>query len=624
MMRQLRASTKIIMIVVAVAFVALMVFDWAMDLTGRGTRQSSTVVGNVNGRDIPLQEYERQYESALDRLRAQDPDGSVGDEQIRRAQQMAWDNAVNLTLLQDETKRRGIRVDDDEIAQYVRTTPPAELANSPALQTDGKFDPAKWQRTLADPQFAPTLTAYEANVRQELPLRKLQAQVVAGVAVSDPELEDAYRATQEQTRVRYLYLDPAKLVPDSAVAVTDQELRAAYDSKKDAQFARKAAARISAIRWTAGTTAADTARVKAEIDSLRARAVAGEDFGELAREASQDPGSAGRGGDLGFFNRGQMVPEFEQVAFATPKDSISRAFMTPFGWHILKAGERQKDESGLPGAERVRVQHILRRIEPSEDTFAALEDSAASLQQLALAKPDSFEQVAADHGRTVERTPPFEQSAFVPGLGRVPEVAEWVFDSPAGSISDPLRSGNAVYVVKVDERLPAGYAPFEQVKDQVRRQLVFEKKLARAKSLEAPATDLVRERGLDGAASELGLEVKSAGPFARSAQLPRIGGGNAFIGTAFGLQPGQIAGPIELDDGIYYVGVTERTPADLNALAQQKEGFRQQLLQRKIQQTVDAWFKALKGEAKIEDHRDRFFEVAEGDSGASGTQPPLF
>jgi peptidyl-prolyl cis-trans isomerase D len=625
MMRQLRESTKIIMIVVAVAFVALMVFDWAMDLSGRSTGGSRNVIGSVNGRDIPLDEYERQYEGAVNRLRAQDPEGNVNDEQLTQAQQMAWDNAVNLTLLQEETRRRHIQVDDDEVARYVRTTPPVELQSSPALQTDGKFDPAKWQRTLADPQFGPTLAAYEANVRQELPLRKLQAQVVAGVAVSDGELEEAYRTAQEQVRAKYLYLDPAKLVPDSVVQVTDEELRKAYDSKKEEQFARKAAARISVILWKAQTTAADTARVKAEMDSIRARAVAGEDFAELARAESQDPGSANRGGDLGFFGRGQMVPEFEQVAFATQRDSVSQPFLTPFGWHILKAGERQKGESELAGDERVRVQHILRRIEPSEEVFTALEDSAASLQELALAKPDSFEVIAADHGHTVERPPPFEQSAFVPGLGRAPEITEWVFDSPVGSISDPIRSGDAVYLVKVEERIPAGYVPFEQVKNQLRQQIVFEKKLAQTKGMEERATTLIGERGLEGAAAELGLAVKEVGPFARSAQLPGIGGGNAFVGTAFGLQPGQAAGPVELDTGVYYLMVTERVPADVDALAKQKEPFRQQLLQKKTQQTVDDWFRALKKEAKIEDFRDRFFEVAEADSSTPNAKaPPLF
>jgi peptidyl-prolyl cis-trans isomerase D len=365
--------------------------------------------------------------------------------------------------------------------------------------------------------------------------------------------------------------------------------------------------------------------VRAEIDSLRARIVAGEDFGELARTESQDPGSAGRGGDLGFFGRGQMVPEFEQAAYTTPKDSVSQPFLTPFGWHILKAGERQKGESGLAGDERVRVQHILRRIEPSEETFAALEDSAAALQAPALAKPDSFQQVMADHGLTVQRPPPFEQSAFIPGLGRVPEVTDWVFDSPAGSVSDPIRSGNAVYLVHVDERIPAGYVPFEEVAEPLRKQVLFEKKLAQTKALESRATGLVEERGLDGAASELGLDVKEVGPFARSAQLPQIGGGNAFVGTTFGLQAGQTAGPIELENGVYYLTVAERKPADMDALAKQKEAFRQQLMQKKTQQTVDEWFRALKKEAKVEDFRDRFLEVAEADSSPASTKaPPLF
>jgi peptidyl-prolyl cis-trans isomerase D len=620
MMRQLRESTKIIMIVVAISFVGLMVFDWAMDLSGRDAR-GANAIGKINGKDIALEEYQRVYENLLERARQENPEQSLTDEQTQQIQDEAWTLTLNALLLRDEAERRGIRVTDEEVVQYIRANPPPEMRESPAFQTNGEFDPAKYEAALANPQLAATWALYEANVREELPLRKLQQQVLAGLAVSDRELEEAYRAVNEQARVEYLYLDPNKLVPDSAVSLSDEELRAAYEERKDEEFQRKASAKVSAVAWVARTTAADTARVKEEVDSLRARAVAGEDFADLARELSQDPGSAQRGGDLGFFGRGQMVPEFEQAAFALAANELSQPVLSPFGWHLIKAGEHQADSSG----QRLRAQHILRTITPSEEAFAALEDSADALIQKAADKPETFQEVAKTAGLAVEVTPRFEQSSFIPGLGRVPEVAEWVFDNPAGSISDPIRSGYSVYVVKVEERSPAGFVPFEEVKEELRGRLLFEKKLSKAETFEKRSTELVKTGGLQPAAAALGLTVEETGLFTREAKLPQFGESSPFVGTAFGLDVGETGGPLELENGIYYLKVVEKVPADMTNFEQQRAAFRQQLQMQKSQQTVNAWLEAVREEAQIEDFREDFLQAAREDTlPAEDDVPPIF
>jgi parvulin-like peptidyl-prolyl isomerase len=622
MMRQLRESTKVIMVVVAVSFVALMVFDWAMDLSGRGPGASADAIGRVNGREISADEFQRQLALRMEEAREASPDGSVSEDQIAAFQDQAWETMVNAALLREEAERRGLSVTDEEVLAYVEQNPPPEFRASPAFQTDGVFDMDKYRAALANPELAPTWALYESTVRDELPLRKLQDQVLAGVAVTDREVEDAWRAANEQVRVRYLYLDPGILVPDSAVAVTEEELRAAYEERKEEDFARRASARLTIASWPAATTAADTARVRTELDSLRARALAGEDFAELAREASQDPGSARRGGDLGFFTRGQMVPEFDRVAWSLPEDSVSQPFSSPFGWHVVKAGPRDADTTGV---ERLRASHILLRVEPSEDTFAALEDGAAALAERAEGlPPDSMAALARAAGAQVTTTPPFEQSPFIPGVGRAPEIADWAFESPAGAVSEPIRSGSSVYVVRVDERTPAGFLPFETVRNQVRSELLLERKLERAKDLEERATSLVRERGLDGAARELGLSVVAAGPFTREARLPQLGDGQEpFIGAAFGLEPGQVSGPIRLANGTYHLATTERVTPDLADFESQREAWRQQLLARKAQLAANAWIESMREAAEVEDYRAEILRAAsEPAEDAGAPQPP--
>ncbi|MBA2565228.1 MAG: peptidylprolyl isomerase [Gemmatimonadetes bacterium] len=617
------------MVVVAVSFVGLMVFDWAMDLSGR-SGGSSNAIGTVNDTEIPLTEYQRQYENLLDRAREENPDTEPDEERLAALDKQAWDAVVSAALLRAEADRRGIDVTDREVVGYVRDNPPAEMQQSPAFQTNGVFDPAKYRQALANPQLAGTWDQYASIVRGELPLRKLQQQVLAGLSVTDREVEDAFRVQNEQVRVDYLYLDPAVLVPDSAVRVSDQAVRDAYEDRKNEDFRRRSTARVRAVVWEARTTAADTARVRAELDSLRARALEGEAFDELASEYSQDPGSAQRGGDLGAFARGQMVPEFEQAAFSLAADSISQPFLSSFGWHLVKGGGIETDSTG---AQRARARHILLRIEPSEDTFVALEDSASALAKRLGGGDDArqergtaLESLGAAAGDTLITTPPFERSDFVPGLGRVPEVADWVFESPVSSISPPIRSGSSVYLVEVLERTPAGYVPFASVRDQIRSELVLARKREKTAALADRATALVRQSGLDGAARELGLTVRSAGPFARSADLPEIGRGNDFIGMAFGLDPGETGGPVKLESGVYYLRVAERKPADMALLEDQRAGWRQQLLQEKASAIMSAWMEAVREQAEIEDYREDFLREADDDASPTEAprQPPIF
>jgi hypothetical protein len=231
MMQQLRESTKVIMVIVAVAFVGLMVFEWGMDLSGRSSQQGgATSLGSVDGADISAEDYQRQYQILYEQAQSQSPDG-LTREQLEQVEQQAWDDVVNLTLLRHEARERGIRVTDSELVEYIRYNPPSDIVTMPAFQTGGQFDIAKYQAALADPALQATWIEYETQLRGTLPIQKLQEQVVAGTVVTDAEARASFRERNERARIDFLFLDPEVLAQEAASVVNDAEIRQLQSSQ---------------------------------------------------------------------------------------------------------------------------------------------------------------------------------------------------------------------------------------------------------------------------------------------------------------------------------------------------------------------------------------------------------
>ena len=364
MMKQLRESTKAIMIIVVVAFVGLMVFEWGMDLSGSTSRGTSgSALGSVNGAEISLEEYQRQYQILYQAAERQDADGQLSAEDLERIEQEAWESVVDLTLLQQEARRRGIRVTDRELVEFIKNNPPADIVELPAFQTEGQFDLQKYQQALADPALAETWAEYERQLRLRVPINKLQEQIAAGVPVTDLELLERYRARNERARIAYLYLDPERLVPADRVSVTDEEIRRYYEDHQQA-FRRDESATIRYAAFRPAVTAADSARVAALADSLAEVVRAPDaDFASLAERHSDDPTTAKIGGDLGWIDPAAMHPVFTAALARLEPGQVADPFLTPFGWHVVELEERSEEE----GEPRARVRQILLAIEPSAE-----------------------------------------------------------------------------------------------------------------------------------------------------------------------------------------------------------------------------------------------------------------
>src|SRR3954471_19483282 len=150
-MRQMRANTKWIMAITSVFFVGFMAFQGVLSLTGKSSGGSGNVMGKVNGDEITVQEFDAAYRNLLAQQQKQIGNQrvtAVMDQQIRNS---AWEQVISNKLLQQELSRRGIRVTDEEIRQAALYSPPDEFKSNPMFQTNGQFDPAKYQTFMASP-----------------------------------------------------------------------------------------------------------------------------------------------------------------------------------------------------------------------------------------------------------------------------------------------------------------------------------------------------------------------------------------------------------------------------------------------------------------------------------------
>lgn len=595
-MSSMREKTKVVLFVVLLAFVGFIFFDWGMNASGGGGAREG-VVGKVNGEEITAEAYRRmraQMAQTFEQRTGRAPEIQDND----ALDEETWVALVRETLVQQQIERYGVTISDAEILELLRTNPPDEI-RAQFTNEQGEFDVAAYQAALSNPALAAQWASVENYLRAMLPADKIQNYVGLNARVTTAEVHDRFVARNEKAKVRYAAsLTATASAPESGIS--DAALKAYYDAHV-ADYAVGPRAVLEYVRIPKTPSAADSGAVRSDLEALRDDIVkGGQDFAEVARTWSDDT-SAERGGDLGTFGRGDMVPEFEQVAFALPVGQVSEVFQSPFGFHIVKVEERKTEA----GKETVQARHILLRVEASNETLREASDRLDDLLVAVNEDGEDWAKAAAAAGLTVERTPAFEAGSPIPGIGLSRAAERFAFGAAPGEISrEPVEDELALWAFRLVERKPAGTAPFADVKDRVI-----------AAATEAARRDAARQRieaamaaagaggSVDAIAKAMGAEVDTTIEFTRDSFLPGIGRRDAFVATAFSLDVGATSGIVETDRGFFVIQSLERIAADESQFAEQQPELRRQLLMEKRQALITAWVEQLVRDAKIMDYR---------------------
>ena len=405
-----------------------------------------------------------------------------------------------------------------------------------------------------------------------------------------------WRDARETARVRYVFFDPTRLVPEAQVTVTPREIKRYFDDHKD-DFEHPAKARIRYVTIDRTPNAADSAAALARVQRVRAEIVGGAKFEDVAKRESSDSLSRIQGGELGKIRKGQTAPAFDNAVFTMPTGRLSEPVKTQFGYHLIEVKSRSADTAD--------VRHILIPIGPSPERDEALLTLADSLDDLG---SDSNIEEAARALNLTARVADLEPTlAFLPGVGQADEGAVWVFDDAevGGPPSEVFESPTAYYMIEVLERSEKRTQTLAEATPIIRAKLMRDKQLEAVRDVARKATDVIRGGGtLDQAAQAVGLKVEEAGPFTRLEFVPGMGQGNAAIGTAFGLNPGQISGIVQAENALFIIQTVEKTTANRAEFDQTKATQQLQIASSLGEQRWNQYLRALKDNAEIVDNRE--------------------
>ena len=597
MLQAMRASAKYIWIIIVVLFVGGFLLVQTSGLLGRAPVTSTTAVASVNGEDILATTWYQTTQN-LEQQATQASNQSISLDERQRLQNQAYDQLVNDALLRQEYRRRGITVTDDEILQAARFSPPPQLMQSPDLQTEGQFDPAKYQRFLQSPMARQQGLLYqlEQYYRTEIPKEKLFDQIANDVYASDEELWRRWQDSHDSAVVSFVAFEPDR-IPDSAVRVSDDEIRAYYDSHKKI-FERPGRAKVSIIIIPRAVTAADSAAVRAHALALRARILGGEKFEDLARAESADSVSAGKGGALGSGAKGRFVAPFEMAAYALKPGEISQPVLTQFGYHIIKLDSRKGDT--------LTLHHILLRMQQSDSAAARTDRRADSLARMAASadQPVKFDSAARALHIPILRAQTIEGNSLTVDGRYIPSVGPWAFEgAKPGETSELFDAEDGYYLARLDSLTPGGTLSLDQAKQDIRTYFMRRKKIDALVPQATSFAKVAAASSLEGAAKLMNMEVVKTKPFTRVTGVPELAQLPEAVGAAFTLPLHVVSAPIKASGGVVVERVDNRVPASRAAFEAQKEALRRQELQQLRQQRVREFLANLRTVAKIDDMR---------------------
>ncbi|PKO89946.1 MAG: peptidylprolyl isomerase, partial [Betaproteobacteria bacterium HGW-Betaproteobacteria-12] len=379
---------------------------WGVDSyfrSGGGTDE----LASVGGSSISRQDFSQALRDQQERLR-----GQLGREfnpamlETPEARAAMLDSLVTQRLLLLHATKSGLVATDEQLIEVI--------GSIPALQEDGKFSQRRYEQALRSQGL--TQAGFEAKLRQDLTLQQLvqsvsdtavvsraaaervvaiqleerqvsemairPEQYAAQVKISSESVKDYYEKNRkqfeipQQIRAEYVVLSRDALAEQ--ITVSPDEIKSAYDrNAKNYETQEERRASHILIQSQADAPEAEQKAARARIDAIFQQVKKNPaDFAKLAKEHSQDPGSAQKGGDLGYFARGAMVKAFEDAVFSLKENQVSDVVRSEFGYHIIrltgiKAGKvRSLDEARETIAAELKAQAAGRKFAEVAEAFS--------------------------------------------------------------------------------------------------------------------------------------------------------------------------------------------------------------------------------------------------------------
>jgi len=623
MISTLRNSRKLVTFslwFIIAAFVGTIFFVWGMGDKVANERFAAKV-GDIT---ISDQEYRQRLESTREnfrRLFGENVDNLLQGGSIEKT---VMDNLINEALLKSEAARLEIPVSDAEVANYIQ--------GMQAFRVDNRFDQETYRQILARNRLTPQI--FETSIRADITLNKMEELIRKSVAVSDTEISKEYTYINTEASVRYLQLQADSFKKD--IDANDEALKAFFEAnKEDYRVPEKADFVYTAfdpVKFEEAPVVSDSEvenffiknkdsfkeeeKVKAshilfKVDNFedekaanevyqKAKAVlkeikAGAEFAEMAKKHSAD-GNAKIGGDLGFFQKGQMVKPFEEAAFSLKSGEVSDVVKTQFGFHIIKVAEhlQEKNPTLDEVRDKIKAEIVSQKsasafrsyvYEKYKDIVSASNITAYNNQAEKKLEVKSIEKLSSN----AEKAP-------VAGMG---DIAKKLMKLNKSEISQVTDVAGIKMIFEMVEKYPSYVPEFKIVKEAVANDYILAESLKKAQTGASEAAKLAT---MDEAAEKLQKNYATTPKFKRNEPIQGLGINQKLMNDIFSAKTGDfIQDSYTIGRNVFLVQVKDIIKPDASKISDmEKDQIKSSLFGTKSTQAVESYIEALKKETVIE------------------------
>ena len=460
-----RAKAVRIMLGAMLGIVALSMLVYLIPGTGISAADSSAdqVVAEIGKSTVTVGDVQQQLRNALQNQRLPPEFAATYIPQL-------VDQAIAERAVAYEAEQLGFRISDRDLADTLRSFSFATL-------------PADQYQQYVEQNFGTTVPAFEDNVRVKSYEDEIDRIVLEGVVVAPAEAEAEYRRRNEKIKVDYIAFAGSKVMADmkptpeqinayfaknkgffripetrslqlivadqakvaDTIQVSDAQVEAYYNAHKDEYRTPERVHARHILLSIANKPKDEIPKIQAQAEALDKQLKGGADFAELAKKNSQDPGSAAKGGDLGWVSRGQMVKPFEDAVFTLKPNEISNVVTTEYGFHIIQVLEKQP--AHLQTLDEVK-QAIIASLK-TQTVFDQMQNLADKAHAELVKAPQNAQQIATQLNLEFVDVPAYAPGKPIAQLGNDPQVGAAIQTMKPGEVSDVLQAANKLAIVVV-------------------------------------------------------------------------------------------------------------------------------------------------------------------------------
>ena len=632
-MRRHKNWLKWSLALVVLAFIALYIPATNNSANGAGMNDA---IATVEGNNVTVGQFRRAYARQMEAYRS--AYGATMDERLLR--QLQIDQRIVSQLVEEEisiaeARRLGISATDEEVK--------VRILAIPSFQENGQFIGYDRYRQMLQMQNPPVRESdFEEQVRRSITVEKLQAALTNWISIPDSEIDAEFRKRNEKVKLAVVNFPADKF--REGVQASDDEVAAWFEKKKDTyripekrkvkyalldvqairerttvtpqqvqryyednaqQYATPEQVRASHVLLkTEGKNEAD---VKKLAEEIAAKAKAGADFAALAKQYSEDESNKDKGGDLDFFSKGAMVPEFDQAAFAMQPGQVSDPVKTSFGYHVIKMVEKRPATSKPLAEVQAQIEDQLKWQRAQDEAQRTADEIGGKLKTAA-----DLDTIAKPRGFTVAESSFFARDEPIAGLGMAPAAAEQAFTLPEGEVSPVIRTPQGFVFLTVTGKQDPYVPKLEEVKAEVRDDVLKQKAIEAAQQKATAIAAQLKSGDFNATAKAAGLEAKTTDLIARGAPIADVGVSPAVDAAAFSLAAGAVSDPITTDTGAVVIKVLEKKDATPAEIAAGKQQTKDELMQERRGRFYASYMGKARERMKVQINQQLLAQLTQG------------